>query len=217
MDKVDYKKKQKELYFPGGTPSIVTVPEMIFIAVDGKGDPNVSEEYKQAVQLLYGLSYTIKMNKSGPACPDGYFEYVVPPLEGFWWSDDEQFATNTQINKELFLWTSVIRQPEFVTTEAFEQAKTILKKKKPELSCSDAKLIKYTEGLCVQIMHYGSYDEEASTIQKMEAFLSKTEYQVDLSETRRHHEIYLSDPRRTSTERLKTIIRYPITYKNDKK
>ncbi|MDO5519427.1 MAG: GyrI-like domain-containing protein [bacterium] len=213
MDKVDYKKMQKELYFPGKTPSIVDVPEMIFIAVDGKGDPNQSAEYKQAIELLYALSYTIKMNKREDVRPEGYYEYVVPPLEGLWWSSDDRFIMHPQINKELFTWTALIRQPEFVTEEVVNQAKEILRKKKPKLPYAKAKLFHYIEGQCVQIMHYGSYDEEASSIQKMEEFLETTELCMDLSEARRHHEIYLSDPRRTAVERLKTVIRYPITYK----
>jgi hypothetical protein len=205
---VDYKKTEKDLYQPKTTPSIIDVPEMTFITVDGKGDPNTSEAYKTAMETLYGLSYSIKMSKMGGTQPEGYFEYVVPPLEGLWWSQDG--GTIDYANKDSFYWTSMIRQPDFVTLEVFEAAKTALSKKKPELDTSIAQLIKLTEGLCVQAMHIGSYDNEPATIAAMEKYAVEIGYAIDINDTRRHHEIYLSDPRKVASEKLKTVIRHPI-------
>jgi hypothetical protein len=207
---IDFKKEQKELYQPKTTPSIVDVPEMVFIAVDGKGDPNTSEEYANAVEVLYGLSYGIKMsNKS-------ILEYVVPPLEGLWDVDDDTFKGGgaTIIDKSKFEWISLIRQPNFVTDEVFEIAKAALAKKKPNLNTSKANLIRITEGLCVQVMHIGSYDEEPATIATMDKYAIDNGYAIDISGTRRHHEIYLSDPRKTAPEKLKTVIRHPIMEDN---
>lgn len=213
MDKLDYKKEYKDLYQPPAKPVIISVPEMIFIAVDGSGDPNTSAEYKRAMEILYGLSFTIKMSKMNGTQPDGYFEYVVPPLEGFWSVDGERFDGTNITDKSRFRWTSVIRQPEFVTAEVFEAAKVALQKKKPDLDLSGARLCTLTEGLCVQIMHKGSYDSEAQSIEKMRQFALGNGYTEDFSEGRRHHEIYLSDPRRCAPERLKTVIRHPIACK----
>jgi hypothetical protein len=203
---IDYKKTEKDLYQPRTTPSIIDVPEMIFIAVDGTGDPNTSAEYVATVEVLYGLSYTIKMgNKS-------VLEYVVPPLEGFWNVDDDFFRGGGESisDKSKFEWTSLIRQPGFVTTEIFEAAKTSLSKKKPNLDLSKARLIKIAEGLCVQVMHIGSYDDEPTTIAVMDKYAIDIGYAIDINDTRRHHEIYLSDPRKTAPEKLKTVIRHPI-------
>jgi hypothetical protein len=207
----DYKKIEKELYQPKTTPSVINVPEMTFIAVDGKGDPNTSEAYKEAVEILYGLSYTIKMSKMSGTQPEGYFEYVMPPLEGFWnisggFNENELLITD----KSKFEWTSVIRQPEFVTPDVFEFTKTVLAKKKPNLDLSKAQLEKITEGLCVQAMHIGSYDDEPATVEAMENYSAENGYENDMNETRRHHEIYLSDPRKVAPEKLKTVIRHPI-------
>lgn len=210
MDKLDYKKEYKDLYQPPAKPVIISVPEMIFIAVDGSGDPNTSAKYKQAMEILYGLSFTIKMSKMNGTQPDGYFEYVVPPLEGFWSVDGERFDGTNITDKSRFRWTSVIRQPEFVTAEVFEAAKAALQKKKPDLDLSGARLCALTEELCMQIMHKGSYDSEAQSIEKMRQFALENGYVEDFSEGRRHHEIYLSDPRRCAPERLKTVIRHPI-------
>lgn len=210
MDKLDYKKEYKDLYQPPAKPVIISVPEMIFIAVDGSGDPNTSAEYKRAMEILYGLSFTIKMSKMNGTQPDGYFEYVVPPLEGFWSVNGERFDGTNITDKSRFRWTSAIRQPEFVTEEVFEAAKAALQKKKPDLDLSEARLCALTEGLCVQIMHKGSYDSEAQSIEKMRQFALENGYVEDFSEGRRHHEIYLSDPRRCAPERLKTVIRHPI-------
>jgi hypothetical protein len=208
MMPVDYKKTEKDLYQPKTTPSIINVPEMTYIAVDGEGDPNTSEAYKTAMEILYGLSYSIKMSKMSGSMPEGSFEYVVPPLEGLWWSSHKELVDYT--DKNGFCWTSMIRQPVFVTPEVFEAAKAALAKKKPGLDTSIAQLIKLNEGLCVQVMHIGSYDDEPATIATMEKYAVDNGYAIDLSDNRRHHEIYLSDPRKTTPEKLKTVIRYPI-------
>lgn len=210
MDKLDYKKEYKDLYMPKTKPSIIDVPEMIFIAVEGKGDPNTCEEYKQAMEILYGLSFTIKMSKMNGTQPEGYFEYVVPPLEGLWFTDDVIFDGLNITDKSKFKWTSMIRQPEFVTDEVFEAAKEALEKKKPHLDLSKARLVKMAEGLCVQIMHMGTYDDEPASIEKMKAFCAENGYDEDFSGGRMHHEIYLSDPRRCAAEKLKTVIRHPV-------
>lgn len=203
---VDYKKTEKELYQPKTTPSIIDVPEMVFIAVDGKGDPNTSAEYAAAIEVLYGLSYTIKMSSKS------VLEYVVPPLEGFWNVTDETFKGGGApiTDKGKFEWTALIRQPVFVTEEVFERAKTTLAKKKPNLDMSRARLVKITEGLCVQVMHIGSYDDEPATIAAMDKYAVENGYAMDINDTRRHHEIYLSDPRKVAPEKLKTVIRHPI-------
>ncbi len=206
---IDFKKEYKDLYQPKTTPSIIDVPEMIFIAVDGKGDPNTSEDYKNALEALYGLSYAIKMSKMSGAQPEGYFEYVVPPLEGFWTVDGEYEGCDIT-DKDKFYWTSLIRQPDFVTPEVFETAKISLARKKPDIDTSKARLIKVTEGLCVQAMHFGPYDTEPETIAAMDRYAAENGYVADFSDTRRHHEIYLADPRKTAPEKLKTVIRHPI-------
>lgn len=210
MDKLDYKKEYKDLYQPKTKPSIIDVPEMIFIAVDGEGDPNTCDEYKLALEMLYGLSFTIKMSKMNGTQPDGYFEYVVPPLEGLWHMEDVTFDGLNITDKSKFKWTSMIRQPEFVTEEVFESARAALKKKKPDLDLAKARLMKMTEGLCVQIMHKGAYDDEPASIEKMKEFVAENGYAEDFSERRLHHEIYLSDPRRCAPQKLKTVIRHPI-------
>ncbi len=208
MDKFDYKKEYKDLYQPSAKPSVTDVPEMIFIAVDGKGDPNTCEEYKAAMELLYGLSFTIKMSKLNGTQPEGYFEYVVPPLEGLWRQENTYGIDYSR--KADFIWTSMIRQPEFVTPRVFEAAKAALAKKKPHLDVSKARLMKFTEGLCVQIMHKGSFDDEPASIEKLTRFAAENGYEQDFSESRLHHEIYLSDPRKCAPERLRTVIRHPI-------
>jgi hypothetical protein len=213
---INYKKEQKELYQPKTTPSIIDVPEMTFITVDGKDDPNTSEEYKAALEILYGFSYSIKMSKMSETQPKGYFDYVVPPLEGFWNIDDDTFRGGGAAitDKSKFVWTSLIRQPDFVTDEVFETVKATLAKKKPDLDLSKARLQKITEGLCVQIMHIGAYDDEPATIAVMDKYAVENGYAIDINETRRHHEIYLGDPRKTAPERLKTVIRHPIREKS---
>lgn len=210
MEKLDYKKEYKDLYQPTSKPSIIEVPEMLFITVEGSGDPNTSATYQEAMEILYGLSFTIKMSKMSGTQPAGYFEYVVPPLEGLWYTDEGCFDGVNVTDKNLFRWISMIRQPEFVTEEVFEMAKEALTKKKPELDLSNAKFIRLEEGLCVQAMHRGPYDNEPETIEKMKQYVKENGYEEDFSDTRLHHEIYLSDPRRCAPERLRTVIRHPV-------
>ncbi len=209
-EKVDYKKKDKELYSLKKTPSIVMVPNMKFIMVDGSGNPNTCKEYKEAMELLYGLSYAIKMSKMGEHKLAGYFDYVVPPLEGFWSMGEETFDGGHSINKEEFVWTSFIRQPEFVTEEIFCWAKKQLTQKKPDLAIDKARFVSFEEGLCAQILHIGPYDDEPKTIRTLSEFIKASGYETDINKIRRHHEIYLGDPRKTAPEKLKTIIRHPI-------
>ena len=204
----DFKKEYKDLYSPKTTPGVIDVPEMVFIMVDGKGNPNTSEEYKSAVEILYGLSYAIKMSKKSNTQPKGYFDYVVPPLEGLWWLSDSSGFLYT--DKDKFCWTSKIRQPDFVDAAVFETAKTGLAKKKPNLDTSRARLETFAEGLCVQALHVGPYDDEPGTIAAITQFMIDNGYISDIGEKRRHHEIYLSDPRKVAAEKLRTIIRHPI-------
>ncbi|MDR1102101.1 MAG: GyrI-like domain-containing protein [Clostridiales bacterium] len=202
---IDYKKTEKDLYQPKITPSIIDVPEMKFIVVDGKGDPNTSDEYAAAIELLYGLSYTIKMGNKA------VLEYVVPPLEGYWEVADDFKSCGAAItDKSKFVWTMLLRQPDFVTSAVFDNAKTAFAKKKPNLDTSKARLEIITEGLCVQVMHIGSYDDEPATIAALDRFAVDRGYAVDMSGGRRHHEIYLSDPRKVVPEKLKTVLRHPI-------
>jgi hypothetical protein len=214
-DQLDYKKEYKNLYQPKTVPMIVDVPKMKFIMIDGKGNPNdESGEYVKAIEILYGLSYTIKMsNKSGKHLED-FFEYVVPPLEGLWWTAvDRPFDTS---KKDKLIWTAMIRQPEFVTEEVFQWAVDELKKKKPQLDTSKARLEEFTEGLCVQMMHFGPYDTEAVTVKAIDDFAASNGYVNAISEVRpdgtirRHHEIYLNDPRKVAPEKMKTVVRHPI-------
>ena len=204
--KLDFKKEYKELYQTKTTPSIINVPEMTFITVDGKGNPNTSQEYKNAVELLYGLAYTIKMSNKY------ILDYVVPPLEGFWQIDDKDFKGGGApiLDKSKFCWKMMLRQPDFVSAEVFEAAKTVLSKKKPEIDVTLARLETMTEGLCVQIMHIGLYDDEPATIAVLDQYAVDNGYMIDINETRRHHEIYISDPRKTAPEKLKTVLRHPI-------
>jgi len=207
----DFKKEYKDLYLPEAKPSVINVPSMVYIMIDGKGNPNTSAEYKAALEILYGLSYSIKMSKMSGTQPEGYFEYVVPPLEGLWWSDDRAFDGVNVTDKEKLYWTSMIRQPEFVTNEVYETAKKALNKKKQDLDLSLARLVSFSEGLCAHIMHIGSYDDEPVSIAVLEKFIIESGYKNDISDTRKHHEIYLSDPRKAAPEKLKTVIRHPIT------
>ena len=213
---IDYKKTQKHLYQPKTTPEIIDIPEMVFLAIDGKGNPNTIEDYKTAIEILYGLSYTIKMSKKAGNEPTGYFDYVVPPLEGLWSLDDGgAFTGGGQVimDKDEFLWTAMIRQPEFVTQEVFKTAKEVLARKKPQLDLSSLKLVEFTEGLCAQVMHIGAYDDEPATIQKLSSFINSQGYVEDMAGSRRHHEIYLGDPRKSAPEKLKTVLRHPIKIK----
>lgn len=211
MEKLDYKKQFKELYQPPTKPTIIDVPEMFFFAVNGTGDPNTGPDYKEAMEILYGLSFTVKMSKMNGTQPEGYFDYVVAPLEGLW--RQEGICGIDFSRKDSFIWTSMIRQPEFVTDAVFESAKAALSKKKPHLDLSKARLMRFTEGLCVQIMHKGIYDDEPENVEKMHRFAEENGYAEDFSESRLHHEIYLSDPRKCAPERLKTVIRHPIIKK----
>ncbi len=204
----DFKKVYKEFYLPKNKPQIVTVPPMNYIAVRGAGDPN--EEggaYKASIAVLYAIAYTIKMSKMGDHRIEGYFDYVVPPLEGFWWQagkDGFDYA-----DKSSFQWISVIRLPEFVTQAEFDWAVQEATHKK-KLDCSKAEFLRVDEGECVQIMHLGAFDDEPATVAKMDAFLQENGYQNDFSDTRLHHEIYLSDARKVAPEKWKTVIRHPI-------
>ena len=204
----DFKKEYKEFYLPKAKPELVTVPPMNYIAVRGKGDPNEEDgAYKQAIGLLYGIAYTIKMSKKGSHQIDGYFDFVVPPLEGFW----QQSGSNTidYAHKENFEWISVIRLPDFVTKADFDWAVQEATAKK-KLDFSPVEFLTVDEGLCVQCMHIGPYDDEPATVAAMDAFVQANGYANDLTDVRRHHEIYLSDVRKTVPEKLKTVIRHPI-------
>lgn len=204
----DYKKEYKEFYLPPKKPGIVEIPEINYIAVCGKGDPNEpGGEYQAALNMLYGISFTIKMSYKGDHRIDGYFPYVVPPLEGLWHQEGQ--AEIDYAHKESFEWTSMIRLPEFVTEAEFQWAVSEAAKKK-QADFSKVHYFTYKEGLCVQCMHIGSYDDEPGTIARMDAFLRENGYGNDLSGTRLHHEIYLSDPRRTAAEKLRTVIRHPV-------
>ena len=204
----DYKKEFKEFYLPPAKPQIVTVPQMQFVAVRGKGNPNEEDgEYKNALNVLYAVSYTLKMSKMGDHRIDGYYEYVVPPLEGFWWQNGINGIDYS--HKEKLEWISLIRLPDFVSKQDFDWAKETAQKKKG-LDTSCAELFKYAEGKCVQIMHLGSYDAEPASIKLMDDFAAANGYETDFSESRFHHEIYLSDPRKVAPEKLKTVIRHPI-------
>ena len=207
----DYKKEYKEFYMPKGRPSIVTVPKVNYIAVRGRGDPNKEDgEYKAAIELLYAVAYTIKMSKKGDRQIEGYFDYVVPPLEGFWWQDGVDGVDYT--HKEAFNWISVIRLPDFVTEEDFRWALDEATKKKKQ-DFSKAEFLTVEEGLCVQCMHIGSYDDEPATVLRMHEFMEQQGYILDITDKRLHHEIYLSDARKTAPEKLKTVIRHPIKKK----
>lgn len=208
MTAFDYKKEYKEFYLPPRKPQIVEVSEMNFLAVRGMGDPNEEEgDYKAAIGLLYSIAYTIKMSKMGKHRIEGYFDYVVPPLEGFWWQDGVQGVDYTR--KDQFQWISLIRLPEFVTREEFDWAIQEASVKK-QMDFSKVEFFTYHEGLCVQCMHIGPYDNEPVTVREMERYAKEQGYELDFSDQRYHHEIYLSDVRKCKPENLKTVIRQPI-------
>ena len=208
----DYKKEYKEFYAPPKKPSIVEVPQMNYIAVRGKGDPNDENgEYQATISLLYGIAFTIKMSKKGEHRIDGYFDFVVPPLEGFWWQDGEEGIDYA--HKENFNFISLIRLPDFVTKEEFDWAVAEATKKK-KTDFSKVEFLTYNEGLCVQCMHIGPYDNEPATIAAMHDFAAKNGYVPDITDTRYHHEIYLSDPRKCDPGKLKTVVRHPIKKAN---
>jgi hypothetical protein len=201
----DYKKGYKDLYLPKTEPGIVEVPPANFITVLGRGDPN--EEggaYRKALEVLYGISYTIKMSKKGGYVPPGYFDYVVPPLEGLWWTDNED-ERNT---KSKYNWISMIRAPEYVTEEVFEWARNETAKKKK--TQADACLLSLTEGLCVQCLHIGSFDDESKTFEKIDAYIAANHLKKNNTEVWKHHEIYLSDPRKADPSKMKTVLRVSV-------
>jgi hypothetical protein len=204
----DYKKEYKEFYMPKNKPSIVDIPEMNYIAVRGKGNPNEENgEYSKSVELLYSIAYTIKMSYKGDYKIDGYFDYVVPPLEGFWWLDGIKGMDYSKKDELNFI--SIIRLPDFVKEKDFEWAiNEATKKKKTDFS--KVEFLTYEEGLCVQCMHLGPYDDEPKTVKLMEDYARENGYKIDITENRYHHEIYLSDPRKCEPDKLKTVIRHPI-------
>lgn len=204
----DYKKEYKEFYMPKNKPTIINVPKTDYIAVKGKGNPNDENgEYKQSIGLLYAIAFTIKMSYKGDYKIDGYFDYVVPPLEGFWWQDNN--ANIDYAHKEKFNFISLIRLPDFVKKQDFDWAiGEATKKKKTDFS--KVEFLTYDEGVCAQCMHIGSYDDEPKTIDNIHEYAKENGYEIDISDTRFHHEIYLSDPRKCEVSKLKTVIRLPI-------
>ncbi len=204
----DFKKEYKEFYMPKSKPSLVDVPAMNYIAVRGKGDPNMEDgEYKKAIGMLYAIAFTIKMSKKGDHRIEGYFDYVVPPLEGFWWQDG--VAGVDYSHKETFNWISVIRLPDFVTRADFDWAVAEATEKK-KADFSKVEFITYEEGVCVQCLHVGPYDDEPATVAKMHKYMEDRGYALDINDRRLHHEIYLSDARKVVPEKLKTVIRHPV-------
>ena len=198
----------KEYYLPKNKPEIVTVQKTNYIAVRGKGNPNeVGGAYQQAISVLYAVAYTLKMSYKSDYKMDGFFEYVVPPLEGFWWQDGVDGIDYS--DKSTFNWISVIRLPDFVNEKDIEWAKETAAKKK-KIDCSSAEFLTVDEGICVQIMHVGSFDDEPKTVEIMDRFLAQNGYENDMGGGRLHHEIYLSDARRVAPEKWKTVIRHPI-------
>ena len=205
---LDFKKEYREFYMPKEKPEIVTVPPANYIAVRGKGDPNQEGgEYKRAISLLYGIAYTIKMSKKGDHRIEGYFDFVVPPLEGFWWQDGVEGVDYS--DKSTFNWISVIRLPVFVTKQDIDWAvEEAARKKKDDFS--SVEFFTCEEGLCVQCMHTGPYDDEPATVERMHEYMRQQGYELDINDKRLHHEIYLSDVRKTAPDKLKTVIRHPV-------
>ena len=204
----DFKKEYKEFYMPKAKPEIVTIPKMNYIAIRGKGNPNDEDgEYKKAIGLLYGIAFTIKMSKKGNRQMEGYFDYVVPPLEVFWWQEGIKGVDYGR--KDDFNWISVIRLPDFVKKADFDWAIAEATNKKKE-DFSSVEFLTMEEGLCVQIMHIGPFDDEPATVALMDEYLKENGYENDFSDQRMHHEIYLSDARKVAPEKWKTVIRHPI-------
>ena len=204
----DFKKEYKEFYMPKNKPEIVTVPQANYIAVRGKGNPNeIDGAYQKAISILYAVAYTLKMSYKTEHKIEGFFEYVVPPLEGFWWQDNVDGIDYA--DKAAFNWISVIRLPEFITQKDFEWAVETASEKK-KLDCSSAEFLTVDEGLCVQIMHIGAFDDEPQTVTLMDEYIAQNGYENDITESRLHHEIYLSDARKVAPEKWKTVIRHPI-------
>ncbi len=207
----DFKKEYKEFYMPKNKPEIVNVPKANYIAVRGKGNPNIPDgEYQQAIGVLYAVAYTLKMSYKTDYKIEGFFEYVVPPLEGFWWQNNVDGVDYG--NKDTFNWISVIRLPDFVTEKDFEWAVENATQKK-KIDCSKVEFLTIDEGLCVQIMHIGPFDNEPESVAIMDAFLEENGYENDINEKRLHHEIYMSDARKAAPEKWKTVIRHPIRRK----
>jgi len=204
----DFKKEYKEFYLPKNKPEIVQVPAANYIAVRGVGDPNEENgAYQQAIGVLYAVAYTLKMSYKTDYRMEGFYEYVVPPLEGFWWQ--EGLCGVDYANKAAFHWISVIRLPDFVTPADLEWAKQTAAKKK-KVDCSAAEFLTVEEGLCVQMMHLGSFDDEPASVAQMDAYIAQQGYVNDLTDKRLHHEIYLSDARKVAPEKWKTVIRHPV-------
>ena len=204
----DFKKEYKEFYMPKNKPEIVTVPKANYIAVRGKGNPNeIDGAYQQAISILYAVAYTLKMSYKTEHKIEGFFEYVVPPLEGFWWQDNVDGIDYA--DKAAFNWIFVSRLPEFITKKDFEWAVETASEKK-KLDCSSAEFLTVDEGLCVQIMHIGAFDDEPQTVALMDEYIAQNGYENDITESRLHHEIYLSDARKVAPEKWKTVIRHPI-------
>lgn len=204
----DFKKEYKEFYMPKNKPEIVTVPQANYIAVRGKGNPNeIDGAYQKAISILYAVAYTLKMSYKTEHKIEGFFEYVVPPLEGFWWQDNVDGIDYA--DKAAFNWISVIRLPEFITQKDFEWAVETASEKK-KLDCSSAEFLTVDKGLCVQIMHIGAFDDEPQTVTLMDEYIAQNGYENDITESRLHHEIYLSDARKVAPEKWKTVIRHPI-------
>lgn len=210
MPMFDFKKNEKKLYQPGIEPSIIDIGPMGFLTIQGEGDPTTSGVYQTAVEILYGLAYTIKMSKKGDVQPPGYFDFVVPPLEGIWSMGGQAIDGPISDETQTFKWTMMLRMPDFVDEAALNTAKAYFQNKKPELDLSLVKLTKFTEGLCAQVLHIGSYDEAEGTILKLEEFIKNKGYIAVMKGLYQHHEIYLGDPRKTEPDQLKTIIRRPI-------
>lgn len=208
----DYKKEYKEFYLPPKKPTIADIPPMNFIAVRGRGNPNEEDgEYSKALNLLYTIAFTLKMSYKGEYKIDGYFPYVVPPLEGLWWQEGIDGIDYS--SKESFNWIAMIRLPDFVKEQNFSWAISEATKKK-KTDFSKVEFFHYKEGLCVQCMHIGPYDDEPKTVAAMENFAREQGYDIDITDARLHHEIYLSDPRRCKPESLKTVIRHPVKEMN---
>lgn len=204
----DFKKEYKEFYLPPKKPGIVTVPPMHYIAVRGKGDPNDEKgEYKAGIGLLYAVAFTIRMSYKGEHKIDGFFQYVVPPLEGLWWQ--EGVEEMDYAHKEDLQFISMIRLPDFVTREDFDWAVAEASEKK-NMDFGNVEFFSYNEGECVQCMHIGSYDDEPKTVAAMNTYMEQEGYELDFTEVRRHHEIYLSDPHRCDVSRLRTVLRHPV-------
>ena len=210
----DFKKEYKEYYRPKNKPEIINIPQFNFIAIRGKGNPNEENGmYQQAIHILYAVAYTLKMSYKTEYKIKGFYEYVVPPLEGFWWQEDKKNVD--YLHKEKFHWISVIRLPDFISKKDFDWAveRASIKKK---IDCSKVEFSTFEEGLCVQMMHQGSFDEEETTVEIMNQYLQEKGYRNDFNKSRLHHEIYLSDARKVIPEKWKTVIRHPIC-KIDKK